>query len=316
MSACAGSSSATARALELRDELGVEIDTGDGMAAAGEVEGDPARCRSRDRESGRGSVVGEALPQRQVRRRRSRTRRRARSRPAPHGRASRLTPSSPRRGRGRRASSAARAAPCRWAGRRAALGGGDGAVEGGGDVRLHLDRLRRPARVLEPHGHLRGSRPGADDAPDRGSRSSKSASQTQEMSRPSAIRSLSAIQRSIPSPASSLSVRRTSFAPAGFLISRIETGLPATSIVSTRPNTARISASPAADRVQPDAQLERRGDRRQGVVDVVEAGQRQPQAELARGRRDLDARAGHALELDRGRGDLGLGPRAPQLGQE
>ena len=40
-------------------------------------------------------------------------------------------------------------------------------------------------------------------------------------------------------------MRRTSLAPAGFLISRIETGLPATSTVSTRPNAAFADASPA-----------------------------------------------------------------------
>ena len=79
--------------------------------------------------------------------------------------------------------------------------------------------------------------------------SSKSASQTQETSRPSAIRSLSAIQRSIGSrSASRPSVRRTSLAPAGFLISRIETGTPPTSIVSTRPKAARISPSAVAIR--------------------------------------------------------------------
>ena len=44
---------------------------------------------------------------------------------------------------------------------------------------------------------------------------------------------------------SSVSVRSTSFAPAGFLIRRIETGLPETSMVSTRPKTARMDSSPA-----------------------------------------------------------------------
>ena len=84
-------------------------------------------------------------------------------------------------------------------------------------------------------------------------RSSKSASQTHEMSRPSAIRSLSATQRSrLGSPFesdSSSRVRSTSFAPAGFLIRRIESSLPATGTVSTRPNTARI-ASMRARRVR------------------------------------------------------------------
>ena len=76
--------------------------------------------------------------------------------------------------------------------------------------------------------------------------SSKSASQIQETSRPSAIRSLSAIQRSIPPfDDSSVRVLSTSLAPAGFLIRRIETGLPETSIVSTRPKTACMDSSPS-----------------------------------------------------------------------
>ena len=93
--------------------------------------------------------------------------------------------------------------------------------------------------------------------------SSKSASQIHETSRPSAMRSFSAIQRSMPSPASrsrasssSARVRSTSLAPAGFLISRIETGLPATSIVSTRPNTARIDSRP--ERISSSETPERR----------------------------------------------------------
>ena len=74
--------------------------------------------------------------------------------------------------------------------------------------------------------------------------SSKSASQIQETSRPSAIRSLRAIQRSSsPSPASRRSVRSTSLAPAGFLIRRIESSASSIGIVSTRPNAARISLS-------------------------------------------------------------------------
>ena len=73
---------------------------------------------------------------------------------------------------------------------------------------------------------------------------SKSASQIQETSRPSAMRSFSASHRSI-EPPSSVSVRSTSLAPAGFLTSRIDTGRPPTGIVSTRPNTADTPSSPA-----------------------------------------------------------------------
>ncbi len=74
---------------------------------------------------------------------------------------------------------------------------------------------------------------------------SKSASQIHEMSRPSAMLSLRAIHRSR-SPSSSVSVRSTSFAPAGFLISRIDSFLPSIGIVSTRPNAPAkpSSASP------------------------------------------------------------------------
>ena len=65
--------------------------------------------------------------------------------------------------------------------------------------------------------------------------SSKSASQIQETSRPSAMLSFSASHRSS-FPSSSVSVRSTSLAPAGFFTSRIDTGRPSTGIVSTRPN--------------------------------------------------------------------------------
>ena len=58
--------------------------------------------------------------------------------------------------------------------------------------------------------------------PARGASVSKSASQIQEMSRPSAMRSLRTIHTSSsPSPSAAASVRNTSFAPAGFLTSRI-----------------------------------------------------------------------------------------------
>ena len=76
-------------------------------------------------------------------------------------------------------------------------------------------------------------------------------------------------------------MRRTSLAPAGFLISRIETGLPSTGIVSTRPKAASTEASAptAVSSVDPEAQ--RGGERGERVVDVVEPGQRQLELELA-----------------------------------
>ena len=132
---------------------------------------------------------------------------------------------------------------------------------------------------------------------------SKSASQIHEMSRPSAIRSLRASQRSW-RPSSSVRVRRTSFAPAGFLISRMETLRPSMGIVSTRPNAPPNPSSARADGGQRHAQLERRGRGGDGVVDVVEAGQGEGQLELARGRAQSDPGAAHSVELDRGGGHL------------
>ena len=101
---------------------------------------------------------------------------------------------------------------------------------------------------------------------------SKSASQIQETSRPSAMRSFSASQRSSP-PSSSVSVRSTSFAPAGFLTSRIDTWRPAIGIVSTRPNAPAEPLQRLAHGGQRHAQLERRRRGGDGVVDVVEAGE-------------------------------------------
>ena len=148
--------------------------------------------------------------------------------------------------------------------------------------------------------------------------SSKSASQTQETSRPSAIRSLRAIHRSRPSAcsraASSRSVRSTSLAPAGFLISRIETGVPATSIVSTRPNAACTDASAPTALLERDAQAQRGRQRGQRVVDVVEAGKRELELRLALRGPQARPRPGHAAELDlRGR-EVGLGAVGPAVG--
>ena len=78
-----------------------------------------------------------------------------------------------------------------------------------------------------------------------GASSSQSASQTHEMSRPSAVLSFSTPNRSSCSP-SSASVRSTSLAPAGFLTSRIDVGRPPRSSVSARPNAGATARSPAA----------------------------------------------------------------------
>ena len=100
-------------------------------------------------------------------------------------------------------------------------------------------------------------------------------------------------------------MRSTSLAPAGFLISRIETGLPPTSIVSTRPKTARDRLQPARGSA-PGGRRERSagGDRGERVVDVVEAGQGQLELELALRRPHPQPRAGHPAQLDLGRGDV------------
>ena len=50
-------------------------------------------------------------------------------------------------------------------------------------------------------------------------------------------------------------------------------------IVSTRPNEPPKPSSAAPHRRRRDAQLERRGHRRDGVVDVVEAGEGEAQVE-------------------------------------
>ena len=70
-------------------------------------------------------------------------------------------------------------------------------------------------------------------------------------------------------------MRRTSLAPAGFLISRIETGVP---LDLDRLDPAEGGAHVGEGGRRPlrvDAELERGGERGEGVVDVVEAGEGQ-----------------------------------------
>ena len=82
---------------------------------------------------------------------------------------------------------------------------------------------------------------------------SKSASQIHDTSRPSAMRSLSTIHTSSPAPSAAARVRNTSFAPAGFLTSRIASLRPPTAICSARPNAAAKVSSPrrTSSRVMP-----------------------------------------------------------------
>ena len=109
-------------------------------------------------------------------------------------------------------------------------------------------------------------------------------------------------------------MRRTSLAPAGFLISRIETGLPSTGD-RLDPPEGRLDRGQRADRglgVDPEAQ--RGGERGERVVDVVEPGQRQLELELAGRRDDPRARPAHAEQLDLGRRDLGRRPVGAAVG--
>ena len=244
-----------------------------------------------------------------------RTRRRAR--PPPE-----LTPSTPAPGRASRAGCEARAAPCRWEGRTAGHRpaatarssersiASSTSIASGGD-----------ARVLQAHRHLGGSRARADHAadvtgeqlevgvPDPGD---VPAVGDPVVERDPEVKAVAAV-----SPADSSSrVRSTSLAPAGFLISRIETGLPATSIVSTRPNTASHPAQGAGRLLERDAEPQRRGQRGERVVDVVEAGEGEAQLDLALGRAHA-RRASRACPRSsiRVAATSGAGRSAPQFGQ-
>ena len=126
------------------------------------------------------------------------------------------------------------------------------------------------------------------------------------------MRSLRASQRSS-RPSSRMSVRRTSFAPAGFLISRIETSRPSIGMVSTRPNEPAKPSSASPDGGQRYAERQRRRGGGQRVVDVVEAREGEVQRELALGRAQVDVRALHALESHAGGGHGGLRSPAPAV---
>ena len=104
--------------------------------------------------------------------------------------------------------------------------------------------------------------------------SSKSASQIHETSCPSAVRSLRIPSRSS-SPCSSVSVRRTSFAPAGFLISRIDSSVPdeRDPLGAAECRADRLEPGHDLPELEAELETERRGAER--VVDVVEARQRQ-----------------------------------------
>ena len=74
---------------------------------------------------------------------------------------------------------------------------------------------------------------------------SKSTSQIQDTSRPSAIRSLSAIKNERAFP-NWIAVRRTSLNPVGFLASKSTAGRPSTTVCSIRPNAGVKFRSAAA----------------------------------------------------------------------
>ena len=224
---------------------------------------------------------------------------------------------SPRRAR--RAARAGRASRCRWAARTAALSTPTPTRPIA--RRPRAGRCGRSAwtwmRAGSMPAYFRRSASSGARVPLQVARrirpasSSKSASQIQETSRPSAILSLSTPSRSC-SPGSSASVRSTSLAPAGFLTSRI--------CSSRCASAGRVEASPvgpvrgrverdrlgAAERglraLQPgddlgQANLQRGGQRGGGerVVDVVEAGQRQGDLGFARWGLQGEAGRAHAL---------------------
>ena len=169
----------------------------------------------------------------------------------------------PSPGRGRRAACAAPAARCRWGGRRGAPGAaataasseaamsGSTAIRSSGQPayfsRSAISGARVPAQVT------RRTAPAS---------TSKSASQTQETSRPSAIRSFSAIQRSTGSARLGLQLQRAQdlVGARRVLDQQDRDRLPPTAIVSTRPKAARISRRAAATRsgVDPEPQAPRR----------------------------------------------------------
>ena len=91
-------------------------------------------------------------------------------------------------------------------------------------------------------------------------------------------------------------MRSTSLAPAGFFTSRIETGLPATGIVSTRPKAPPNPSSAVRTRFERGAQVEREGRGGHSVVDVVEPGQRQAQLDGARRGGERHVGPAHAVE--------------------
>ena len=120
-------------------------------------------------------------------------------------------------------------------------------------------------------------------------RSSKSASQIQETSRPSAIRSLSAIQRSSPGGAApvGLEAQRAEHLvrAGGVLDEQDRDGLAADRDRLDTPEHGLDPRQRRRGRLEPDPEPERGGERGERVVDVVEAGQRKVELDLAlRGR--------------------------------
>ena len=144
--------------------------------------------------------------------------------------------------------------------------------------------------------------------------SSKSASHIQETSRPSAVRSLR-IASTSSSPGSSASVRRISLAPAGFLISRIDSSVAPIRTRSARPNAAVTPPRPAATVARRRIELEaqRRGSER--VVDVVEARERQLDRERLGGCADRKPAPRVPSSEICSAATVGAGRSWPQLGQ-
>ena len=210
-----------------------------------------------------------------------------------------LIPSSPWPGRVGEQRCAARAGPCRWAGRRGARrrdrprDRGAASISGATSIASAGD-----AGVLEAHA-ISGARVPAQIDP------ADVAGEQLEVGVPDpgdvAAVGDAVVERDpevqLGSPfalASSSSVRSTSLAPAGFLISRIDSRLPATSIglhpAEDRPHL--LQARAASGSAMPSRCAAASG--RQRVVDVVEAGEREAQLDLAVGCTHLRPRAAHA----------------------
>ena len=85
------------------------------------------------------------------------------------------------------------------------------------------------------------------------------------------------------------------------------------SIRSNRPNAAVKVPEPGGDLVERRVEGERRGGSSEGVVDVVETGQRQRHPHRAGGRDEIEHRRVERLQVDRACGDVERRPAVPAV---